>query len=236
MSLMDNQYTVIRYHIYRELAKYREMQEERDSAVINDFAIPVLSGIVVGIVIKVICECMNDFIYKYIILLVVPIVLYVLILIGLKRLVAYYEKKLKPKYCPLLNKSKSDFRNNEEYYVARFNYEVTYLTKIAYNYALEVSDDEWLKRMSVLESCFHIRTALRKISGSLLLADVRLYAHRISSNRVYVVMGMLHEALERVEQTSLYLDEVEKLKQHYEDLREPIEERYQIELPSFNNQ
>ena len=49
---MDNQYTVIRYHIYRELAKYREMQEERDSAVINDFAIPVLSGIVVGIVIK----------------------------------------------------------------------------------------------------------------------------------------------------------------------------------------
>lgn len=89
---MDNQYTVIRYHIYRELAKYREMQEERDSAVINDFAIPVLSGIVVGIVIKVICECMNDFIYKYIILLVVPIVLYVLILIGLKRVVAYYEK------------------------------------------------------------------------------------------------------------------------------------------------
>ena len=233
MSLMDNQYTVIRYHIYRELAKYREMQEERDSAVINDFAIPVLSGIVVGIVIKVIRECMNDFIYKYIILLVVPIVLYVLILIGLKRLVAYYEKKLKPKYCPLLNKSKSDFRNNEEYYVARFNYEVTYLTKIAYNYALEVSDDEWLKRMSVLESCFHIRTALRKISGSLLLSDVRLYAHRISSNRVYVVMGMLHEALEKNAQTSIYLDEVEKLKQHYEDLREPIEELYQMKLPSF---
>ena len=53
---MDNQYTVIRYHIYRELAKYREMQEERDSAVINDFAIPVLSGIVVGIVIKTIMK------------------------------------------------------------------------------------------------------------------------------------------------------------------------------------
>lgn len=232
---MDNQYTVIRYHIYRELAKYREMQEERDSAVINDFAIPVLSGIVVGIVIKAISEYIDGFIPKYLTLLMVPIILYVLILIGLKRLVAYYEKTLKPKYCPLINKNKSDFRNNEEYYVARFNYEVTYLTKIAYNYALEVSDDEWLKRMSVLEACFHISIALRKISGSLLLADVRLYAHRISSNRVYVVMGMLHETLERVEQTSLYLDEVEKLKQHYEDLREPIEELYQIELPSFNN-
>ena len=236
MSLMDNQYTVIRYHIYRELAKYRKMQEERDSAVINDFAIPVLSGIVVGVVIKAISELIDAFILKYLIMLAVPLILYFFILIALKKLVTYCEKTLKPRYCPLLNKSKSDFRNNEEYYVARFNYEVTYLTKIAYNYALEVSDDEWLKRMSVLESCFHIRTALRKISGSLLLSDVRLYAHRISSNRVYVVMGMLHEALERVEQTSLYLDEVEKLKQHYEDLREPIEELYQIELPSFNNQ
>lgn len=232
---MDNQYTVIRYHIYRELAKYRKMQEERDSAVINDFAIPVLSCIVVGVVIKAISDFIDGFILKYLILLVVPIILYVFILIVLKRLVAYYEKTLKPRYCPLLNKSKSDFKNNEEYYVARFNYEVTYLTKIAYNYALEVSDDEWLKRMSVLESCFHIRTALRKISGSLLLADVRLYEHRISSNRVYVVMGMLHEALERIEQTSLYLDEVEKLKQRYEYLREPIEELYQIGLPSFYN-
>lgn len=232
---MDNQYTVIRYHIYRELAKYRKMQEERDSAVINDFAIPVLSGIVVGVVIKAISELIDAFILKYLIMLAVPLILYFFILIGLKKLVTYCEKTLKPRYCPLLNKSKSDFKNNEEYYVARFNYEVTYLTKIAYNYALEVSDDEWLKRMSVLESCFHIRTALRKVSGSLLLSDVRLYAHRISSNRVYVVMGMLHEALERVEQTSLYLDEVEKLKRHYEDLREPIEELYQIELPSFYN-
>lgn len=116
---MDNQYTVLRYHIYRELAKYRKMQEERDSAVINDFAIPVLSSIVVGIVIKAISEFIDGFILKYLVLLVVPIILYVLILIGLKRLVVYYEKTFKPKYCPLVNKNKSDFKNNEEYYVSQ---------------------------------------------------------------------------------------------------------------------
>ena len=76
-------------------------------------------------------------------------------------LMAYYEAVLKPNVCSLINKNEQDFNKNEEYYVAKFNYEVTNLAKIAYNYALEDYNDIWLARMSVLETCFHVNNALR---------------------------------------------------------------------------
>lgn len=234
MQLMDNQFTIIRYHIYRELAKYRKMQEQKSSAIINEFAVPVLSGIVVGIAVNAFsgihfeCSVLN-----YIFMFAGPIFLYVIILIVLKRLMSYYETVIKPNVCSVINKSKKDFRRNEEYHVAKFNYEVTYLTKIAYNYSLEEYNDIWLTRMSILETCFHARNALRKISSSILLADLRLYAHRISSNRVYVVMGMLHAALKNVGDKSLYSDEVEVLKNQYDSLKMPIEQLYDIKIPSF---
>ena len=232
---MDNQNTIIRYHIYRELAKYRKIQEQRSSVIINEFAVPVLSGIVVGIAVHAFSDIHFECsVFNYIFMFAAPIILYVIILIVLKRLMAYYEAVLKPNVCSLINKNEQDFNKNEEYYVAKFNYEVTNLAKIAYNYALEDNNDIWLTRMSVLETCFHVNNALRKISGSILLADVKLYEHRISNNRVYVVMGMLHEALEKVGHKSLYSDEVELLKHNYEALRKPIEKMYQIELPSFH--
>ena len=45
-----NRYTNIRYHIYKELSKYRGLQEKRRVDRIYDFSIPIITGIIVVLV------------------------------------------------------------------------------------------------------------------------------------------------------------------------------------------
>ena len=45
-----NRYTNIRYHIYKELSKYRKLQERQGPDRINEIAIPIITGILVILV------------------------------------------------------------------------------------------------------------------------------------------------------------------------------------------
>lgn len=233
MSIMNSQYTNIRYHIYRELAKYQKKQEQRRSAVINDFAVPVFSGVVAALASSVCSDFLFDnLIDKIIYKILIPILVYIIVLCVARKIVFFLESAGKY-FLSLKIKNTKDFFDQEDDLAAKFNYEVSYLVKTAYLLTLENSEDRWLLKMNSVEACFYISNALRKISESILIVDIRIAADRVSCNRVNVVMNMIHDALINIENRNYNINDVYLLKRKYENFREPIENLYKISLPSF---
>lgn len=234
MPLTDNHYTNIRYHIYRELAKYAEKQEQRRSSIITDFTVPIFSGVVVALIVPVISKiefgCLIEEIFFKVL---IPIVVYIFIVIVAGKIVLYVETHIIPNLCPLKNSSTEEIDRHLDDYVAKFNYEVTYLVKTAYILSKDTENgDEWLLRMNTVETCFYISNALRKISESVIAIDCKP-SSAVTSNRVYVIMSMIFETLSNLENRKTFLDDVEPLKKRYNDFTETLEANYQIVLRKF---
>ncbi len=229
-----NRHTNIRYHIYRELYKYRRFQEETSSNGINEIAVPVLSGIVATIAASAITSnYLENPIQRYVLMFLVPIVLYVIILIVTKRLLKFYEYRIKPNIFPLEVSNETEFKQHMEDYAAKFNYEVAYLAESAYKQIHSTYNDNFLLRMNLLDACFCINNALRKTRESLLIADIRIDQEYISNNRIWIVMSMIHRTLLKMDTLQLYPEEVQPLKDFYEDLSKAITKLYDISLPHF---
>lgn len=235
MPLTDNHYTNIRYHIYRELAKYAEKQEQRRSAVINDFAVPIFSGVVVALIVSFISKIeFNSLTLEILFKIIIPIAVYIFTIIVARQTVLYAETHIIPNLCPLKNSSTEKIDKHQDEYAAKFNYEVTYLVKTAYILSKDTENcDDWLLRMNTVETCFYVSNALRKISESVIAIDCRRSYNAVTSNRVYVVMNMIFETLTNLEKRKNFLEDIEPLKKRYNDFTETLEENYQIELQKF---
>lgn len=235
MLLTDNHYTNIRYHIYRELAKYAEKQEQRRSAVINDFAVPIFSGVVVALIVSFISKIkFDDLTQEILFRIIIPIAVYVVTIIIARKAVLYTENHIIPNLSPLKNNSAENIGRHQDEYAAKFNYEVTYLVKTAYILSKDTENgDDWLLRMNTVETCFYISNALRKISESIVAIDCKQSNNAVTSNRVYVVMNMIYETLSNIEKRSTFQEDIEPLKKRYNDFTETLEDNYQIELRTF---
>lgn len=232
---MENHYTNIRYHIYRELDKYQKKQEERRSAVINEFAVPVFSGVVATLVASFLSSIeyeglTQDILYQ----IIVPIIVYIVILFFARKVVIYTETHIMPNINPLKNNGKGDIDRYLEEYAAKFNFEVTYLVKTAYLLTKEsaIEEDELLLRMNTEEVCFYISNALRKISESILLLDGHT-SSKVTSNRVSVVMDIIYYILQNLGNRGCNIKEIEILRRKYDDYREPIERSFGVKLQTF---
>ena len=87
-----NRYTNIRYHIYKELSKYRKLQEKHGSNRINEIAVPILTGILVILVTNRLEQQFSRInIYCFLGIVISAFIGYVVLLFLLKRLFYYYE-------------------------------------------------------------------------------------------------------------------------------------------------
>lgn len=232
---MNSQYTNIRYHIYRELAKYHKKQEQRRSAVINDFAIPVFSGVVAALAASLSSGIEFDNLsHEIFAKLAIPITAYILVLIIARPVVFFLESHIKPNVLFQIIRKKKDVDNRQEDLAAKFNYEVSYLVKAAYMLSKETNEDNWLMRLNTVEACFLISNALRKISESILITDVKVASTLISDNRVEVVMNMIHDSLINLVSRGSDFEDIEPLRRKYENYRELIEGLYEFKLPSIS--
>lgn len=97
-----NRYTNIRYHIYKELSKYRKLQERRGSDRIIEFAIPIITGIVVVLITNRLIIRFKDInSLCYLGLIIVTVIGYGIILWLTKTIFYYVENKFIPNLRPI---------------------------------------------------------------------------------------------------------------------------------------
>lgn len=234
-----NKYTNIRYHIYKELSKYRKLQEKHGSNRINEIAVPILTGILVILVTNRLAQQFSRInIYCFLGILISAFIGYVVLLILLKRFFYYYEYKIKPNRYPIKTIKPDDkyYFSRQEEDAAKFNYEVMYLVESAYNQATKIDvHDKLLLRISLLNILFCIKNALRKISESLLGYSEGIDRGLVSDSRIKVALESIIATIKKLQsydtgKTCLYRDEIEFVKGLYNDIRIQIELKYKITI------
>lgn len=232
-----NRYTNIRYHIYKELSKYRKLQERQGPDRINEIAIPIITGILVILVTNRLTPRFNSInIWCYLGIVIMAFIGYFVLLILLKRFFYYYEYKIKPNWFPTISIGPGDKNYNpkQEDDAAKFNYEVMYLIESAYNHANKIeTQDELLLKVSLLNNLFCIKNALRKMSESLLGCSGRIDRELVSDSMITVALELVFATINRLQSynpdiTSKYQDEIDFVMGLYDDIEKQIKIEYGI--------
>lgn len=232
-----NRYTNIRYHIYKELSKYRKLQERRGSDRIIEFAIPIITGIVVVLITNRLIIRFKDInSLCYLGLIIVTVIGYGIILWLTKTIFYYVENKFIPNLRPIKRIPQNDLNYSpiQEENAAKFNYEVTYLVESAYCHANKIDqNDGLLFRSSLLHTLFCIKNALRKMNESLLGPSGTIDNDLVSYSMIKVVLEMISATLSTIQsyndnKIGNYNDEIEFVLGIYIDTKKQIEIEYQI--------
>jgi hypothetical protein len=235
-----DKYTNIRYHIYKELSKNRKLQEKKGPERINEIAIPIITGIVVVFITNRFQPWLNEFsVFLYFVAIVITIIAYGILLEILKIFFYKYEKDIKPNRSPIIKKNagNKEFSPEIEEYAAKFNYEVTYLVESAYCQINEINtQDNLILKISLLNTLFCIKNAIRKIQESLLWEPGnRINNGLVSYSMIRLVLEMIFITLTKIQKYSsnnnkLYMEEIEFVLGKYKDVVEKIKEDYNIKI------
>ena len=232
-----NRYTNIRYHIYKELSKYRKLQERQGPDRINEIAIPIITGILVILVTNRLTPRFNSInIWCYLGIVIMAFGGYIVLLILLKRFFYYYEYKVKPDWFPIISIGPDDKNYNpkQEDDAAKFNYEVMYLIESAYNHANKIqTQDELLLKASLLNNLFCIKNALRKMNESLLGCSGRIDRELVSDSMITVALELVIATINILQSynsdiTCMYQDEIDFVRGLYDDTKKQIKLEYGI--------
>lgn len=231
-----NKYTNIRYHIYKELSKYRKFQEKHRADRIDEIAIPIITGIVVILITNRWTPRLNGISDScYIGFIIVMTIVYGLLLKILKFLFYYYVNKIKPNANPIkrIKADDKEFSPKQEEDAAKFNYEVTYLVESAYNQINRIdTQDKYLYRITLLNTLFCIKNALRKIQESLLGDSGRINTGLVSASMIKLVLEMVEATLNKIQEYSsadkLYTEDADFIMGKYRDIEEQIKDKYNI--------
>lgn len=220
---MNSNYSTIRYHIYKELYKYLLEQEKNKTSILNQFSIPLFSGLAVTLLSGFIKDS------SWYSLVYILIGYWVLICLGFG-LIKFF-RHLKLKYYP---RKKSRFLGvtEEEIYAAKFNYEITSLVKTSYIQLLDLSDDYKLKQLQLIEVCFNLKNALRKINESLIrYSRGKISTEFILPKKLEVVFNMIHYSIEKMK-TDMNPNEYElsSLEDGYRIVKSSLESIYGIKF------
>ena len=239
MQIM-NRYTTIRYHIFKELSKHREKQKERGTDRIIEFAIPILSGLIVQIFARRwdgfirSCSCGS-----FILTLVGLVLLFIIIAALLKLVSIVINDYIKPFFCPFGFKKRIT-NDKLESAGARINYEVTYLVETAYNLAKKMeSEDTIASKLSFQNVIFCLESADYKLNKSMRIINeekkkapsvsvsTTIGASKISSSMIDVILETYKATISVLESFSqkkgnLLSEELGKIKTLYESTEKEI--------------
>ena len=120
----------------------------------------------------------------------------------------------------------------EEIYAAKFNYEITYLVKTSYSQLLDLSDDNRLRQLQLIEVCFNLKNALRKINESLIrYSKGKISTELILPKKLESVFNMIYYSIEKMK-TEMNPNEYElsSLEENYRIVRTGLYDIYGIEF------
>lgn len=184
--------TNIRYHIFKELLKHRRQINKTNLDRINDYAIPVFSGISTALLAK---SIQGNFLQnadsgvQILFFLIAPALLYFITYYISRYAIFVYKNKMLP-YLWQTKISNSNDIEEEKERTAKFDYEVTNLVQSSYILITEPVKDKTLKNYNLMLSIFYATNAIKDIEKSLLPNKIQ-----VSSNRIAFVLHVLKETI-----------------------------------------
>ena len=230
---MRTNYPNIRYHIYRELSKIQERRKNDRTQLIDEITVPIFSGVISASVAGIIQKEVSNM------LLFVPVMsfLFLTLLLISKWAVSIYRERIKPFFCPLKDQSRMAQDLEAESLAAKFNYEVTYLVSTAYSEILKRENRQELMNLKILDTCFYVDNAIRKVQESLFSYPYPLKENYVSRNKIEAVMNVIYaiicelKAMQNLPPN--YEEEISRVQLRYGDTIESISNMYGLELKSF---
>lgn len=230
---MRTNYSNIRYHIYRELSKIQRTKKNERSQLIDEITVPIFSGVISASVAGIIQrEISNMFLF-------IPIISFVFLLLLFlsKWSICIYRNRIKPHFCPLKDQSKMALNSEAESLSAKFNYEVTYLASTAFNEILKKENRTELRNLKILDTCFYVNNAIRKLQEALFSFPYPLNESYVSKNKIEAVMNVIYATICELRGMQnlpeAYEAEISGVQIKYDDTVDTINSMYELKLKSF---
>lgn len=228
---MDQNHTNIRYYIFKELLKHRELIEKQDSKKISDFAIPVFSGISATLMSNEIAKILfvKGFVQILLFYLVIPTFIYIFLYCISSYIIKLYEKAL----YYFGNQTEKETLDKIKVCEYKFNYEITNLIYISYQFATNKSDDIIVHEYDLFEAVFYLHKSLIKLQKSL----PYIYSTKELDNRFLFFINMMKETIIKlyhdkdyakiqndvISMTTLYNDVVDSINKKHKTSIQPME-------------
>lgn len=233
---MRSNYSNIRYHIYRELSKIQQKRKIDRSLLIDDMTIPIFSG--------VISACLSKYIEKeisnIILFTLITSFLFLGIIVVSKCVIKIYRNRIRPYFYPLKDQSRTSQYLEEESLAAKFNYEVSYLASTAYSEILKRENNTELRQLKIIDTCFYVNNAIRKIKESLLSYPNPLADSLVSKNKIQVIMNIIYaiiEELRKLPDLSVAFEaEIDRIQIKYDNTQKELKSMYEVVAKSFSGQ
>jgi len=228
---MNKNYSTIRYHIYRELYKYQVEQERRKKSLFNEFSIPVFSGLISAIIAS---EITNSSSISATWMIVCIIGIYWLIMIVSLLVISIY-KYFKRYFHP----NKTSYLSGiieEEISAAKFNYEVSYLVETSYSQMLSLSSEPQLRKIQMIDVCFNLKNALRKISESILAYAKnkgKIRPDFLMPEKLEAIMNIIYYTIAKLELEKCKCDEITSLIETYNIYQKYIGDLYDLKCNEY---
>lgn len=230
---MRTNYSNIRYHIYRELSKFQQKRTNDRSQLIDEITVPIFSGVISTSVAGILQKEVSNM------LLFIPVMsLFFLVVLKMSKwVVCIYRNRIKPFFCPLKDQSQIAQNLEAESLAAKFNYEVTYLVSTAYTEILKKESKSELRNLRILDICFYVNNAIRKIQESLFSYPYPLSENNVSRNKIEAVMNVIYaiicELKKMQDLPESYEAEIDDVQVKYDNTIESLNRMYELDLKLF---
>lgn len=231
---MRTNYSNIRYHIYRELSKFQQKRTNDRSQLIDEITVPIFSGVISTSVAGILQNEVSNM------LLFIPVMsLFFLVVLKMSKwVVCIYRNRIKPFFCPLKDQSQIAQNLEAESLAAKFNYEVTYLVSTAYTEILKKESKSKLQNLRILDICFYVNNAIRKIQESLFSYPYPLSENNVSRNKIEAVMNVIYAIICELKKTQdlpeSYEAEIDDVQVKYDNTIESLNRMYELDLKLFS--
>lgn len=231
---MRTNYSNIRYHIYRELSKFQQKRTNDRSQLIDEITVPIFSGVISTSVAGILQKEVSNM------LLFIPVMsLFFLVVLKMSKwVVCIYRNRIKPFFCPLKDQSQIAQNLEAESLAAKFNYEVTYLISTAYTEILKKESKSELRNLRILDICFYVNNAIRKIQESLFSYPYPLSENNVSRNKIEAVMNVIYaiicELKKMQDLPESYESEIDDVQVKYDNTIESLNRMYELDLKLFS--
>lgn len=221
--------TNIRYHIFKEFSKHREFEERKNLNKINEFSIPVFSGICssfITVALKGVMGNCGTWLY-----ILAPVVLYFSIYKLTNFIIKWWNDNITSKYGKhTIKESKNNIDRDKEERAAKFNYEVVNLVQVSYSLVIDKKSDALLDKLSVIEIIFYLNNVLRKINESLFKYSMRIDESKVPSNKISVVMEMIYFILCELKNNNEFSEDIGLLINSYAQMSKILTDMYGVNL------
>lgn len=231
---MRTNYSNIRYHIYRELSKFQQKRTNDRSQLIDEITVPIFSGVISTSVAGILQKEVSNM------LLFIPVMsLFFLVVLKMSKwVVCIYRNRIKPFFSPLKDQSQIAQNLEAESLAAKFNYEVTYLVFTAYTEILKKESKSELRNLRILDICFYVNNAIRKIQESLFSYPYPLSENNVSRNKIEAVMNVIYaiicEFKKMQDLPESYEAEIDDVQVKYDNTIESLNCMYELDLKQFS--